>query len=210
AACARLRQPLPTRHPDTTSIKSSLTLQVKRAPTGRKGFPLRDNTPTEYVEVQAFVQHLCESDSTGWTSLLSSEGTAQKIHGDFQRAMQTGINGEYFRARRFPASASPPRSRELHAPPLGKQSLGRYNESGPSVLYLSRTAETAAKECRLGADKPLLYVQKFKLKLPDHKIIVFELDLETKYPFLHYLLLDSEYVPENANELPHVQNPYRQ
>jgi hypothetical protein len=215
AACARVRLPFPTYRPQRlpmTSIKTSLTLQVIRAPTGRKGFHLKDNIPTEHIEVQKFVQYLCESesDSVNWQSLLSTDNTAQKICNDFQRAIKTGIKGEYFRARRFAASASvPPLSKELHAPPVGNQSPGRYNEQGQRVLYLSRTAKIAATECRPDIDKPLIYVQQFKIYLPTLKVILLELNLEASTPFLHYLLLDSEYVPEKANELPNVRNPYR-
>jgi hypothetical protein len=36
-----------------------------------------------------------------------------------------------------------------------------------------------------------------------------ELDLETNHPYLHYLLLDSEYVPEATAEFANTQNPYR-
>jgi RES domain-containing protein len=192
-----------------TNTTVSLSIQVTRAPTGRKGFHLKDNIPTEHVEVQNFVQKLCETDNNDWPSFLSDNDTAQKIHNDFQRAIKTDINREYFRARRFSASALPPPSTELWAPPIGKQNVGRYNELGSRVLYLSRTADTAAAECPPDVDQPILYIQKFSLRLPKLSIVSLELDLEAKYPFLHYMLLDSEYVPDKANEFPNVQNPYR-
>jgi hypothetical protein len=199
---------------DMTTMKTSLTLQVRRAPTGRTGFHLKDDIPTEHVEVQKFVQYLCESqsDNIDWASFLSANRTAQKIFSDFQRAIKTGIDGRYFRARRFPVSASvPPLSKELQAPPAGKQSPGRYNEQGQRVLYLSRAARIAATECPPDPDmnKPLIYVQQFKLYLPMMKVVLLDLNMEASTPCLHYLLLDSEYVPEQANDLPNIRNPYR-
>jgi hypothetical protein len=97
----------------------------------------------------------------------------------------------------------------LWAPPVNKQKVGRYNQSGNHVLYLSRTAKTTAAECPPIVDRPVLFIQKFALKLPDLRMVSLELDLESKHPFLHYVLLDSEYVPEEPHEFPNVRYPYR-
>jgi hypothetical protein len=190
-------------------IEASISAEVIRAKTGRRGFHIKENSPTEHVEVQAFVLQLCETDTTDWEALLHTNRTAQKIHNDFRNAIKTGINGEYFRGRRFQVSVASPPSKELWAPPVNKQKVARYNEFANRVLYLSRTAKTIVAECPPTVDKPTLFIQKFTLQLPNLRIISLETDLESKHPFLHYVLLDSEYVPESAHEFPNVRNPYR-
>jgi hypothetical protein len=66
-----------------------------------------------------------------------------------------------------------------------------------------------SKECLSSDDKPRLFVQKFCLNFLKARMLALRLDLEAKFPHLHYLLLDSEYVPERTAEFANVQNPYR-
>ncbi len=152
---------------------------------------------------------LCREVSTPLDRFLEANVIAQKIHADFQTAIRRGILGEYFRGRRFPNSVLNPTSEQLWAPSASKQKLGRYNESGNRVLYLSRTPQTVAAECPPSDDKPWLFIQKFCLNLPKERMLALTLDLELKFPHLHYLLLDSEYVPERTAEFANVRNPYR-
>ena len=102
-----------------------------------------------------------------------------------------------------------PASSEFWAPPKGEQKARRYNEHGERVLYLCRDIETVAAECQEVAERPKLLIQKFVLIFPEDKVVTLKLDLEKTSPFLHYVLLDSEYVPEETAEFPNVNNPYR-
>jgi RES domain-containing protein len=190
-------------------MKGELSLKVIRGKTGREGYHLKADHPTEHVEVQDFVSELCRSSNTDWNRLLETNETAQRIHRDFVGAIRTSIRGTYFRARSFPASTSQPTSQKLWAPPASKQAIGRYNELGNRVLYLSRNVQTVVAECPTTVEKPKLFIQKFLLNFPTRGMLPLELDLETNHPYLHYLLLDSEYVPEATAEFANVRNPYR-
>lgn len=114
----------------------------------------------------------------------------------------------YYRARRFPVDAAQPQpsSSELGPPPLEKQGEGRYTHGNDLVLYLSRTPKTAALECGTDLSKPRIFIQQFKLSIPNMKVLYLNKNLEDSYPHLHYLLLDSEYLP---NESAFVPNSYR-
>ena len=189
-------------------MKGELSVKVIRGKTGREGYHLKAGVPTEHAEVQDFVLSLCREDNTPWDRLLETNLIAQKLHGDFQTAIRMGITGEYFRGRRFPNFVSNPTSEQLFAPSAGKQ-RGRYNESGNRVLYLSRTPETVMAECPPSDDKPRLFIQKFCIDFPKEYMLAFALDLEARFPHLHYLLLDNEYAPEQTAEFANVRNPYR-
>jgi hypothetical protein len=189
-------------------VKGELSIKAIRGRTGRHGYHLIANCPTEHAEVQNFVLGLCNEDySFNW--LLENNATAKKTHDNFRAAIRTGITGEYFRGRRFQNSVSEATPNQFFAPPAGKQVKGRYNESGNRVLYLSRTPDTVLAECPWCPEKPRLFIQRFRLNLPKERMIALELDLETSFPYLHYLLLDSEYVPESTAEFGNVRNPYR-
>lgn len=190
-------------------MKGELSVKVIRGKTGREGYHLKADLPTEHVEVQDFVLAVCRDDSIPWDRLLETDVIAQKLHSDFQAAIQTGITGEYFRGRRFPNSVSNPTSEQFWAPPAGQQGVRRYNEAGNRVLYLSRTRQTVSAECPARDDKRRLFIQKFCLNLPKGRMLALALDLEAKFPHLHYLLLDSENVPERTAEFANVRNPYR-
>lgn len=190
-------------------MKGELSVKVIRGKTGREGYHLKADRPTEHVEVQDFVLEQCRSNNTDWNRLLETNKTAQRIHRDFKSVIRTGIWGTYFRARPFLASTSQPTSQELWAPPTGKQAIGRYNELGNRVLYLSRNVQTVAAECPTTVGKPKLFIQKFLLNFPTRGMVPLELDLETNHPYLHYLLLDSEYIPEATADFANVGNPYR-
>jgi hypothetical protein len=77
------------------------------------------------------------------------------------------------------------------------------------VLYLASTAALAALECNATLEKPRIFVQRFDLNLPRRRIVRLRLDLETRFPHLHYLMLDSEYLPTQGHEFANVRNPYR-
>lgn len=60
-----------------------------------------------------------------------------------------GAGARLFRVRRM--NQLPGSIAEVGAPPEGKASIGRLNDAGNSVLYLSDTPDTAINELRLGA-----------------------------------------------------------
>jgi hypothetical protein len=76
-------------------------------------------------------------------------------------------------------------------------------------LYLAREAATAGRECSGQTDACDVWVQEFAIDLPDQRAIHLELDMERTAPYLHYLLLDSEYLPDVTAEFANVRNPYR-
>lgn len=190
-------------------MRGDLSIKVIRANTGREGMHLVDSVPTAHHEVQAFVLQLCDLDALDWSELLTRNTVADTIHEQFQAASTTGIRGMFYRSCAFSVDAQAPSSADLRAPPVPVQSAGRYNEGGRRVLYLSTDSRVAALECSATPDKPRVYVQRFDLNLPHRRIVRLELDMEARFPHLHYLMLDSEYLPTRGHEFANVRNPYR-
>lgn len=187
-------------------MKGELSIKVIRGQTGRTGYYLRNDSPTEHVEIQAFAIELCNQINPNWDKILSSNKIAQQVKEDITKVMQQGISEYYYRARSFSASKIP-ESNEFGAP--RNQIEHRYNENGSRVLYLAKNPLTTIKEISQNPAEPNIWVQKFNLQLPKDWIVKLDLDMEGKAPYLHYLLLDSEYIPNKLAEFPNIQNPYR-
>ncbi len=188
----------------------SLTARIIRGATGRSGFHLRDDAPTEHVAVQKFVLSICGTqDCPDWEALHRSNLVARQITAEVRRVARAGLASRFWRARAFSKGSSPVGAGDFGAPPPGGQVEGRYNPYGARVLYLAGDARTAALECSGRNDSSEVWVQEFAIDLPNHRAVRLELNLETSCPHLHYLLLDSEYLPDATAEFPNVRNPYR-
>jgi len=144
-----------------------------------------------------------------WAALLESDPVARSIARDVERAVSIGLSGRYWRARAFHRGLACPSPEDFGAPQPGKQPEGRYNPGGARVLYLASDARTAAAECSGQSASTAVWVQEFALDFPDLRAIRLDLDLEQLHPHLHYLLLDSEYLPDLAADFDNVRNPYR-
>jgi hypothetical protein len=189
-------------------MRASLTTRKISGRTGRGGYHTINDRPTAHPAIQSFVAKLCSNPKTPsryW--ILLSNPLAWRLYRQVNAAASGSINGTYFRARRFGIDAIKPSSSEFGPPPLEKQGKeGRYTQGKSVVLYLSRTPETAAVESGTNPSKPRIFIQKFEISIPNAKVLYLSEDLEDRYPHLHYLLLDSEYLPD---ENPFVPNPYR-
>lgn len=188
-------------------MKGSLTVKKISGKTGRSGFHQIDDKPTSHADVQSFVGKLCSSSKTiSWYWVLLRHPISWKLFKQVGQAAQIGLCDSYFRSRRFANDSGNPYPSDLGPPPIEKQGAGRYSEGEARVLYLSRTRQTAAVESRCDRLKPRIFVQQFDLSLPKIKVLRLDVHLEEKFPHLHYLLLDSEYLP---GESPFVPSPYR-
>lgn len=188
-------------------MKGRLRARVIRGRTGREGDHLRDDIPTEHAAVQAFISELCQSSKASfWPAIFFQKTLPWRFLLEAHTAAECGIKGTYFRARSFPPGQDFPRSTEFGPPPQEKRRSGRYNEGNACILYLSRTQETAVFESERPPERPRLFVQRFDLTLPQVRVLRLRIDLEDIAPYLHYLLLDSEYIP---NESLHVPAPYK-
>jgi hypothetical protein len=176
--------------------------------TGRSAQVILNDKRTYHVIVQSFVQVLCRKRSRpNWWFVLLSHRVAWRLLVDLGRAASIGIDASYYRSRRFGAAAAVPSPSDLGPPPLEKQGEGRYTEGKQVVLYLSRTPRVAALEKPLqDSGKSKLYIQEFHLSIPDFKLLRLAKDLETAAPSIQYLLLESEYLPEESGFTP---VPYR-
>jgi len=180
-------------------MKGDLSIKKISAKTGRSGYHLINNKPTAHVLVQEFITKLCSTQSKPcWFWILICNPIAWRLFRQVSAAAQIGLRGTYFRSRRFAKDAPIPSSKDLGPPPLEKQGEGRYTEGRDVVLYLSRNIETAAIESGPNKSKPKIFIQRFDLGIPEIKVLRLAEDLEEKYPHLHYLLLDSEYLPEET------------
>ncbi|HEX3244850.1 MAG TPA: RES domain-containing protein [Chloroflexota bacterium] len=170
--------------------------------------------------MQRFVHYLCTRDPTSWWSrhgeamptrfvywglMLLRFPVARQILAEAQRAAHRGLHGEYWRARILASSVPRPEPSEFGPPPRHKRTRGRYNEGKDLVLYLARTPETAVSECSANEDRTI-FVQQFGLQLENARVLQFTADLERDFPHLHYLLLESEFLPAEAGFVP---DPYR-
>jgi hypothetical protein len=192
-------------------MRGDLSMKGIRENTGREGMHLVDSVPTAHAEVQAFVMELCKTEplSLDWSDLLKTNALASTIQQEFHAAATTLMPSSVYRSRHFGVDAANPTSKEFEAPHAGTQSPERYTEGDQRVLYLASTAALAALECDRTPDKPRIFVQRFDLNLPYRRIVRVRLDLEARFPHLHYLMLDSEYLPTKGHEFANVRNPYR-
>jgi hypothetical protein len=191
-------------------VKGSLTTRKTSGRTGRGGYHTIDDRPTAHPAVQSFVSKLCSDPEIrslhSWYCTLISSPLAWRLYKQINGASCGRINGAYYRGRRFQIDTAKPSSSELGPPPLEKQGEGRYTQGKSVVLYLSRTPETSALESGTDPSKPRIFIQKFELSIPNAKVLYLSKDLEDRYPNLHYLLVNSEYLPA---ENPFFPNPYR-
>lgn len=173
--------------------------------TGRSGQVLLHNKRTYHLSVQRFVEDLCKRRRCPnlWSVLLSHR-VARRLFVELGRVVSTGIDASYYRSRRFSADAPAPTSSDFGPPPLGKQVEGRYTDGKQVVLYLSRTPKTAALENPLhDSGKPKLYIQEFHLLVPRFRFLRLTEELERTAPSLQYILLESEYLPEESSLKPY-------
>lgn len=168
-------------------MRGDLSIRVTRASTGREGMHLVDSVPTAHHEVQALVLEVCGTEVLDWRELLRTNPLAATIREQFQAAASGGIHGRFYRSRSFAVGDSPQCSTDLEAPPSGTQQPGRYNEDGRRVLYLASSPKVAAVECRTTPDKPRVFIQRFDLDLSLRRIVRLEVDMEERFPHLHYL-----------------------
>jgi hypothetical protein len=138
--------------------------------------------------------------------LLLTRPTVWSILRELATVATAGLQGQYFRSRRFPEGAWPNSSDDLGPPPPEKQSPGRYTTPGSTVFYLSRNPKTAALEAGEDSQKPRIVLQRYQLDLPSIIWIKLDPDLEARAPRLNFLLLESEYLPEESHLYPY---PYR-
>jgi hypothetical protein len=186
-------------------MKGSLSARKTISTTGRSGYHLVNDRPTAAPRVASFVHNLCSTDCIqNWGFLLLTNGIAKSIKREVKQAVSIGIQGPYFRGRRFPQGQEPQSVADFGPPE--KQDKGRYNEHGKRVLYLCRDQRIVVAECIYTSEKPCLYVQAFDIQLPLARILKLDADLEKDFPNLHYFLLESEYSAEGTN---FVKLPYR-
>lgn len=188
-------------------MKGGLSIK-KIGRTGRSGFHQIEDHPTAHAAVQSFVGKLCSgSKSLSWYWVLLRHPIAWKLFKQVGEAAQNGLFGSYFRSRRFENDSQIPLASDFGPPSLENQKGdGRYSEERTRVLYLSATRQTAAVESRYDKSKPRIFVQQFDFSLPEIKVLRLANNLEERFPHLHYLLLASEYLPD---ESPFSPNPYR-
>ena len=141
-----------------------------------------------------------------WWLVLAFRPVAWRLFADLGRAASIGIDSTYFRSRRFHVGSPCPSSAVFGPAPLEKQTEGRYTEGKHSVLYLARTSELAALESPFDPDRPEIYVQEFEIVSRAWRVVRLDENLEGRAPTIQYLLLESEYLPE---ECEFVADPYR-
>lgn len=188
-------------------MKESLTVRKSSGTTGRGGSAVVDNHQTAYYKVTSFVKELCSTERTRhWGWLLLTNSIAKSIYREAKQAMSVGIHGRYFRGRRFPKGQEPKSASDFGPPPPEKRGKGRYNEYGKKVLYMCRNLKTVVAECPYSSENPCLYIQAFDIQLETARILKLDTDLEQRFPYLNYLLLESEYAAEGTD---FAKFPYR-
>jgi hypothetical protein len=184
----------------------SLTARKTSGTTGRSGYHMVGSRPTAHGEVATFVTKLCSTNrKQGWRWLLLTNRVAKTIYREINQAVSMGIHGHYYRGRRFPIGQQPIGAADFGPPPPDKRDEERYNEKGKEVLYLCRNVSTVNAE-RPPTDELCLFIQAFNIQLDTVRILRLDSDLEKRFPYLQYMLLESEYAAEGTT---FVRFPYR-
>ncbi|HWH09214.1 MAG TPA: RES family NAD+ phosphorylase [Candidatus Thermoplasmatota archaeon] len=86
------------------------------------------------------------------------------------RAARLGLYGTWYRGVRFAPGARPTR-RDMGLPPPERCAAGRFNRKGDCVLYLARTLEAVEAEVDPEPGRPVLFVQRYDVDLPDVRVL---------------------------------------
>ena len=187
-------------------MNGSLSARKISGKTGRSGQVMLNDQPTLYAPIKRLIQALSTEKAPPFWMLLLTRPTVWPILKELASVATPGLHGQYFRSRRFPEGASPESSGDLGPPPPERQSPGRYTAPGSLVFYLSRNPKTAALEAGDDSQKPRVFLQKYQFDLPSIIWIRLDPDLEARAPRLNFLMLESEYLPEESHLFPY---PYR-
>lgn len=187
-----------------------LSMRVLRK-SGREGDHIVDNALTVNFSLQALVKELSATECVNWILFIIRRPVTWVIVRQLRNAMRHHITGSFFRGRAYDRGEKPRDSGDFYWQPdawqthvsSGRWRPDRYNERGQRVLYLSTTARTAFRE----SDKAgcAQFIQRFEVDLPNTRSVILDHELETRFPYIHYLLLNSEYLPGES----HLPNPYR-
>lgn len=112
-------------------------------------------------KIQSFREHLEQ-----FPSLAGSHPLGRKIFKEIREKKVDSINvgvTSWYRARSVDHSKVFD-SKDLHAPPVGKSSGGRFHHSGQSVLYLADSKDLAMTEALEDPSVPsIIWIQEYKL-----------------------------------------------
>ncbi len=183
-----------------------LSIRVLRR-SGREGDHLVDNAPTINSRLDALVKEI-PATRVNWILFVIRKPVTWVIARQLRNAARRGLRGSFFRSRSFKRGEKPRDSDDIYwreeawrnYVSSGGWEPDRYDESGKRVLYLSTTALTASRESREGDSTGCtVFIQKFELNLTNTLSVVLDHRLETRFPYLHHLLLNSEYLPGESH-----------
>lgn len=100
---------------------------------------------------------------------LHEESFQELVEGCLREARR-GLYGTWYRGVRFPEGARPTEA-EMGLPPPERCAAGRFNRKGDCVLYLARTLEAVEAEVSPEWDRPVLFVQRYDVDLPDARVL---------------------------------------
>jgi len=187
-----------------------LSARVRRK-SGREADHHVDNAHTVNFKVAAIVEELSAAAHVKWILFIIQRPVAWVVVRELRSAARHGLTGLFFRGRSYKRGEKPRDSNDIYwrqgawqkHVSSGNWKPDRYNENGERVLYLSTTALTASRE--IAEPGCTRFIQRFELNLPNTRSVVLDHALEVQFPYLHYLLLNSEYLPGES----HLPNPYR-
>ena len=93
-----------------------------------------------------------------------------EIVADCREQATRGLYGTWYRGVRFAAGARPTR-RDMGLPPPERCAAGRFNRKGDCVLYMARTLEAVEAEVGPEPGRPVLFVQRYDVDLPDARVL---------------------------------------
>jgi hypothetical protein len=193
-------------------LSGGLSIRIRRS-TGREGDHMADNIMTQNRSIDSFIIRLSKTRSVCWPFYILRRRTAWVIIYELAATRNRGFSCAAYRGRAFLGRARPTSAWDFYWTEAkwqdylrsGAWSPDRYNETGERVIYFSATAETAYREVRERNACDPVYIQEFRLDLPDIASVTLGHDLEQRFPHLNFLLLNSEF-PRRGS---HVENPYR-
>ena len=183
---------------ENVGAQDTVSIDMENILTGRTGHIYHSETNTIHQQVKEFVERLLSSTEY-FDDFITDEAIAERIVSECRTAKTTGFSGSYYRGRAMNQSSAPP-AEKLLSPPEHIDSTGRYNRADESVLYISRTERTAHIEST-PRDSETVWLLKFDIEQPELTYLNLDTDFKEEHPHLHHLLLLSEILPKETDEV---------
>lgn len=140
---------------ETEVVVDSFESQLDAEAGERFGWWVVEDNP----RLNAFAAHLRQSPQQG-----RAHEVGEELFHQLTELRERPVSGDWWRARSFSESASPPTPSQLGPPPKPSDSRGRFSPIGQRVFYLGSTKSAAIEEARKYQNPGQhVWVQRFRI-----------------------------------------------